>query len=260
MSTAVVHRSPNKLWRFKSIFNLCVDDSSLNYASWTFETEWPYLCWDKLWGTVDAKQLCIRYTYKLCQASLADFSRKVPCCVLDQDTSVRDASSKGQVVQGTSRPRDTSIEGRLVQGTIRPRDATFETFRSGTLRSGTKQHCTKIAPSPELLVKKSKGSTAIFDRNSEHLPNRKSIIIYKNGTRVPSQKKRTLASTRWTKQGVGGKLVTVFPWPLSLTMTNSSKSCGKGAIMQHMAQVQVARRQCLLRFCLFYILIWWLWH
>ncbi len=36
---------------------------------------------------------------------------------------LRDASSKGRIVQGTHRPRDAPSKGHTVQGTHRPRDA-----------------------------------------------------------------------------------------------------------------------------------------
>ena len=72
--------------------------------------------------------------------------------VQGRDTSIRDASSKGRIDQGTHRPRDAPSRGRIVQGTHRPRDAsskgrivqethrsrdeTSENYRPGKHRSG----------------------------------------------------------------------------------------------------------------------------
>jgi hypothetical protein len=166
MSTVCVHRSANKLSRSNSIFNLCVDDSSLNYASWPFETDWPYA------GISYVGQLmrssCANITLTYCVKSVWMTSRPVPWCVQGQDTSVRDATSKGGIVQGTRRPRDGSSKGCLVQGMPRPRDATSETSIVDT-PVGDEITLYQNCPIPRTP---SKCSTAIFDRDSEHLLNR----------------------------------------------------------------------------------------
>ncbi len=48
-----------------------------------------------------------------------------------RDTSFRDASSKGRIVQGKRLPRDASFRGRIIQRTHCPRDEKSQTERSG---------------------------------------------------------------------------------------------------------------------------------
>jgi hypothetical protein len=160
-TSTAVHRSPNKLWRFNSIFNLCVDDSSLNLRPDPLRQN--DLMLGKLWGTVDAKQLCINYTYKLCQASLADLAESTLLCPGSGHIG------QGFDIQGTPCPRDTSTEGRLDRGTARPRNASSkgrnnEDFSIEDTPVGDEITLHQNCPFPmELLVKKRKGSPAIFD-------------------------------------------------------------------------------------------------
>jgi hypothetical protein len=88
---------------------------SLTDVSRPFETVWP--CWEKLGRTIEAKP-GIHYTNALCRVSWG-LNWLVTSTTLDavhgQDTSVRDATSKGRDVQGTRRPRDASSKRRNIR-------------------------------------------------------------------------------------------------------------------------------------------------
>ncbi len=114
---------------------LTLDDSFLTDVFKPFGIDVP-LCWDRLGMTVKARSSS-NYMYIYCTSH-----DKYLDDIQGWDTSVRDTSSRGLIVQETRRPRDESSKGLIVKCTYYclKNEASDTFFRNTSARDTLLRH------------------------------------------------------------------------------------------------------------------------